>query len=111
MIPLQTYLILFGLGIYHGINPAMGWLLATAVGVKRKSRKEMLSSLLALIAGHGVAIVLVVFGVGWLQWHLPFYQIRLLTVLALVSFGVYHLVRPWHPYWFGADASYFQIGV
>ena len=34
MSELWPWLILLGLGAYHGVNPAMGWLFAVALGLQ-----------------------------------------------------------------------------
>jgi len=45
-----------GLGIFHGFNPAMGWLFAVALGLHRRSRRALLLALPPMAAGHAVAI-------------------------------------------------------
>jgi hypothetical protein len=35
---LWPWLALAGLGAFHGLNPAMGWLFAVALGLHRQSR-------------------------------------------------------------------------
>jgi len=42
------WLALTGLGAYHGLNPAMGWLFAVALGMHRGSRKVVLQSLIPI---------------------------------------------------------------
>lgn len=54
-------LVFFFLGLYHGINPGMGWLLATSVGIQKKSLQALLYSLIALTLGHAVAVGIVIF--------------------------------------------------
>jgi hypothetical protein len=54
------WLVLVGLGAFHGINPAMGWLFAVALGLHRKSRVTVMASLLPIALGHGLAIAAVV---------------------------------------------------
>jgi hypothetical protein len=44
------------LGFYHGINPAMGWLFAVALGLHRRSERLMLLALLPIALGHALAI-------------------------------------------------------
>ena len=39
------WLTLIGLGMFHGANPAMGWLFAVALGLHRDSRREVLAAL------------------------------------------------------------------
>ena len=48
-----------GLGAFHGLNPAMGWLFAVALGLHRKSRAVVFLSLLPIAAGHAVSIAFV----------------------------------------------------
>jgi selenium-binding protein 1 len=36
---------IFALGVYHGINPGMGWLFAVALGLQEKSRRTVFQSL------------------------------------------------------------------
>src|SRR5207244_12800937 len=47
---------LAGLGAYDGLNPAMGWLFAVALGLHRGSRAVVLTSLLPIALGHALAI-------------------------------------------------------
>jgi hypothetical protein len=50
-----TWLAVAGLGTFHGINPAMGWLFAVALGLYRRSRQVVLLSLLPIALGHALA--------------------------------------------------------
>jgi hypothetical protein len=52
------WLLLVALGIYHGLNPAMGWLFAVALGLHRRSRAIVLGSLVPIALGHLLAIAL-----------------------------------------------------
>ncbi|MDK1374343.1 MULTISPECIES: hypothetical protein [unclassified Sinorhizobium] len=53
------WLSLAGLGAFHGVNPAMGWLFAVALGLHRQSSRIVWLSLLPIAAGHAVAIAVV----------------------------------------------------
>jgi len=48
-----------GLGLFHGLNPAMGWLFAVALGMHRGSRRAVLLALPPMAAGHALSIWLV----------------------------------------------------
>ena len=70
------WLTLAGLGAYHGLNPAMGWLFAVAPGMYRQSRAVVYTSLLPIAAGHAAsiaaaAVLMVVAGAlmpsGWVR--------------------------------------------
>ena len=50
---------LAGLGAFHGLNPAMGWLFAVALGLHRHSRRIVWLSPLSIAAGHALSIALV----------------------------------------------------
>jgi hypothetical protein len=52
-------LVFVGLGAFHGMNPAMGWLFAVALGLYRRSRTVVLVSLLPIAAGHMASIAAV----------------------------------------------------
>lgn len=54
------WLTLLGLGAYHGINPAMGWLFAVALGMQEKSRRAVMAAILPIALGHALAIGIVV---------------------------------------------------
>ncbi|HET6160368.1 MAG TPA: hypothetical protein VFE34_18635 [Dongiaceae bacterium] len=53
------WLVLAGLGAFHGLNPAMGWLFAVALGLHRNSRIVIVEALPAIAMGHAVSIALV----------------------------------------------------
>ena len=50
-----TWLAVAALGAFHGINPAMGWLFAVALGLYRRSRRVVLLSLVPIALGHALA--------------------------------------------------------
>ncbi|WP_321813263.1 MULTISPECIES: hypothetical protein [unclassified Paraburkholderia] len=45
-------------GVFHGANPAMGWLFATALGLQRGSRSALLMALPPIALGHAASILL-----------------------------------------------------
>jgi hypothetical protein len=51
-----------GLGAFHGLNPAMGWLFAVALGLYAQSRRVALVSLVPIALGHAVSVALVLAG-------------------------------------------------
>src|SRR5437667_3983023 len=88
--PWWLWLALVGLGVFHGINPAMGWLFAVALGLHRRSRRIVLLSWVPIALGHAAAVALVLVAVlalglvvdpttlsraaagmllGWALWH------------------------------------------
>jgi hypothetical protein len=53
-----------GLGVYHGLNPAMGWLFAVALGLHRGRRSVVAQALIAVAIGHLLSVAVVAGAVG-----------------------------------------------
>ena len=88
-------LILLGLlGAYHGLNPAMGWLFAVALGMQERSRRAVLRSLVPIAIGHEIALVMVVFLVLGLGLFADSSVLHLGAGIALVLFGIFRFVKP-----------------
>jgi hypothetical protein len=88
---LSPWLVLIGLGAFHGLNPAMGWLFAVALGLYRQSRKVVLLSLIPIALGHAAAIAVVVYAVIVLGMAIDANAFRLLSGVLLIAWGLYHL--------------------
>jgi len=84
------------LGGYHGLNPAMGWLFAVALGLQAKRRSAVLAALVPIGLGHlgasGLAVGLVTAAGLVLPWHL----LKVAVGVGLAAFGLYRLGRR-HP--------------
>ncbi len=102
---------LFLLGAYHGVNPAMGWLFAVALGMQEKSGRAVGRALLPIALGHGVAIALVVVLAGLLQIVLPLGYLKLLVAFLLFAFGLYVLIRRRHPRWGGMQVGFRDLTI
>src|SRR3712207_6535590 len=87
------WLTLAALGAYHGLNPAMGWLFAVALGLQEGRRKAVLTALPPIALGHALSVLAVVLGFG--VTHLLAAPDVLKPGLAavLIGFGVYRLMR------------------
>ena len=90
------------LGAYHGLNPAMGWLFAVALGLQRRRASGVLVALPPIALGHAasVAVAIVVVGAG--GWLLPAELLRVMGAAVLFAFGGWLLLRRGrHPRWVG----------
>ena len=85
-----SWLALVGLGAFHGINPAMGWLFAVALGLHRRSRTVVLTSLIPIALGHALAVAVVAFAVVALGTIVDQQAIRLVSGVVLIGWAVYH---------------------
>jgi hypothetical protein len=85
-------------GLYHGVNPGMGWPLAVSAGIMEKSPGALVAALWALAAGHLLAMLLVILPFSLLvtlvYWQ---QQIRIGASLLVIGFGVFRLVNRRHP--------------
>jgi hypothetical protein len=87
---------LLALGAGHGINPAMGWLFAVALGLQRGTRRAVWGSLGPLALGHAAAIVATVAVAGLVGMLVPLETLRGITAGLLVGLGLFRLVRSRH---------------
>ena len=55
------WLAIAGLGLFHGINPAMGWLFAVALGLNRRNERVVWLALLPIGLGHALAVAVILF--------------------------------------------------
>ncbi len=101
-----SWLALALLGAYHGLNPAMGWLFAVALGLQEQRRGAVLQALPPIALGHAVSILLAVLVVGVAQIVVPFDALRYACAGVLILFGLYKLVRRKHPRWVGMRVGF-----
>lgn len=94
------------LGAYHGLNPAMGWLFAVALGLQERRRGAVLQALPPIALGHAAAILLAVVVVGVVQIVIPLDALRYVCAGVLILFGLYKLARRKHPRWVGMRVGF-----
>jgi hypothetical protein len=85
-------------GIYHGVNPGMGWPLAVSAGLMDKSPRALLAALWPLSLGHLLAMLAILLPFAMLlalaQWR---YQIQAGAAALVIGFGAFRLLSPRHP--------------
>jgi hypothetical protein len=84
------WLALAGLGAFHGLNPAMGWLFAVALGLHRASRAVVLWALLPIAIGHALSIALVALAVVALGLVVDQRAVRIIAGALLIGWALYH---------------------
>ena len=87
----------FGLGMFHGINPAMGWLFAVALGLQDQKRAAVLRALPPMVVGHALSIGIVIAAVLVARVSLPPRTLKIVAAAILFAFGLYRLLRSRHP--------------
>ena len=89
-----AWLTLAGLGAYHGVNPAMGWLFAVSRGMQERSRRAVLRSLVPIAIGHEMSIALVAALVVGLEVVTDSSTLRMVAAAVLFAFGIFRFVKP-----------------
>ncbi len=85
-------------GVYHGVNPGMGWPLAVSAALMYGGRRALLRALGALAAGHFVAMIGVLLPFAAMtvlvEWRR---EIRIGAALLVSGIGLWLLVNRRHP--------------
>jgi hypothetical protein len=102
---------LFLLGAWHGINPAMGWLFAVALGLQRQSSRAVWQSLVPIATGHLLAIGIVVAIALLAGASLPLQYARIFVAGLLLVFGVFRLFWGKHPRWGGMQVGFRDLTI
>ena len=96
---------LLALGAGHGINPAMGWLFAVALGLQRESRAAVWGALGPLAIGHALAIATTISAAGLLALVIPPSALQWGIAGLLIGLGGFRLMRSRHPRFGGMQVS------
>jgi hypothetical protein len=85
-------------GLYHGVNPGMGWPLAVSAGLMEKSPRALVAALWPLTVGHFLAMAGVLLPFSLLI-TLVFWQqhIRIAASLLVIGFGIFRFINRRHP--------------
>jgi hypothetical protein len=103
---LAPWLILFGLGAFHGINPAMGWLFAVALGLQEQKRQAVLRALPPIALGHALSVGVIIAIVLAARITLSHTTLKVTAAALLFVFGSYRLFRSRHPNWAGMRVGF-----
>jgi hypothetical protein len=87
------WIVIAGLGVYHGVNPAMGWLFAVALGLHRKSQRVVVLSLVPIALGHLGAVAAVVAAFLILGAVVDRTLLARLAACALIGWAIWHALR------------------
>jgi len=92
---------LVALGVFHGLNPAMGWLFAVSMGLQERRRTALLLALPPIALGHEASVTLFAAALALTGSLLSGRVIVLGTAGLLVTFGLWRLVSRRHLRWAG----------
>lgn len=89
---LSPWFAIVGLGAFHGLNPAMGWLFAVALGMHRQSRTAVLAALGPIVAGHALAVATVLAAILAFGVFLDYTFLTRLAGVVLIGWAGWHLI-------------------
>jgi hypothetical protein len=99
------------LGAWHGVNPAMGWLFAVALGLQERRGGAVLRALPPLALGHGLAIAAAVVAAAAAGLVLGSEPLKWVVAGGLFAFGLWRLIRGRHPRWVGMRVGFGDLVV
>ncbi|MGJ6964731.1 hypothetical protein ACSDR0_22730 [Streptosporangium sp. G11] len=106
---LTSLLILAGLGAFHGLNPAMGWLFAVALGLQERSRDGVLRALPPIVLGHAGSVLITLGLVSAARLAAPPKAVSYGVAAVVCGFGLWRLLRRRHPRWVGMKVTKWQL--
>ena len=106
MSELWPWLAVFGLGLFHGINPAMGWLFAVALGLQEQKRAAVLRALPPIALGHALSIGIIIAVLLLARVAVPPRTLKIAASAILFGFGLFRLLRSRHPNWVGMRVGF-----
>ena len=96
--PAWFWLAVVASGLYHGVNPGMGWPLAVSAGLIERNSYALVMALWPLTVGHLVAMFVVILPFALLlalaEWQ---HQIQIGASLLVIGFGMFRFVNRRHP--------------
>jgi hypothetical protein len=85
-------------GLYHGVNPGMGWPLAVSAGLMERRSAAMPKALAALAAGHFMAMTAILLPFSLMTTLLVWErELRIGAGLLVIVMGLYLLITRRHP--------------
>jgi hypothetical protein len=85
-------------GLYHGINPGMGWPLAVSAALMERNHKALPQAFAMLALGHFLAMIGILLPftmmIALIEWDV---EIRIAAGLLVIAMGIYLLINRRHP--------------
>jgi hypothetical protein len=96
--PAGLWLAAVASGLYHGVNPGMGWPLAVSAGLIERRPYGLVAALWPLTVGHLLAMLVVILPfallVALVEWQ---QHIQIGASLLVIGFGIFRFVNRRHP--------------
>lgn len=97
------------LGLFHGVNPAMGWLFALSYGLQERSRVALGRSLAWIVLGHEASVLPTALVIALFAGQVSRGVAMAVISVVLLGFGVVLLLRRRHFRWVGMRLRPWQL--
>ena len=97
------------LGVFHGVDPGMGWLFAVSFGLQERSRRALLLALPFIAFGHEGAIAVMVIVLTITSSLFASKVVVIGGGAILLVFGLWQLISSRHVRWVGMRLSRWQL--
>ena len=85
-------------GIYHGVNPGMGWPLAVSAALFERKKSAMIKASAMLATGHFLAMIVILLPFSMMYFLVNNErEIRLGAGVLVIAMGIYLLINRLHP--------------
>lgn len=90
-----------GLGVFHGLNPGMGWLFAVSYGLQERSRTALLKALVPIGIGHEASVAIMAVAIVLFSTSVSQAVAVAVFGLTLMAFGTWLFFKRRHFTWVG----------
>ena len=97
------------LGVFHGIDPGMGWLFAVSFGLQERSGRAVVRSLPPIALGHEAAIAIMIVVLTITSSLFASKAVVLAGGVTLLAFGIWSIRRKRHVRWVGMRLGRWQL--
>ena len=104
----QLYFFLL-LGLYHGINPGMGWLFSVSIAMQKESTSKIFISHIPIALGHLASLAVTIFIYYLISDYVSQKTTKIIFGLALIGFGAYKLLKKGHFNWVKMNVTNFDL--
>ena len=85
-------------GIYHGVNPGMGWPLAVSAALFERKKSAMIKASAMLATGHFLAMIIILLPFSMMYFFVNNErEIRMGAGVLVIAMGIYLLINRRHP--------------
>ena len=95
----HSLLFFLTLGVYHGINPGMGWLFSVSIAMQKESTRKIFTSQIPIAVGHLASLIVTLAIFETLKNIIPIHYTKIFFASVLIIFGAYKIYDRAHMNW------------